>query len=75
MRIATLGQPLPRGVYVAPWMGDAGEIVLLALTARQRLAAPPYTIPTGADRVAASDAMWEALERADPDVRTRLRAV
>jgi len=75
MRIATVGQVLPRGVYVAPWMGPDGELVLLAITSSQRLAAPPLTVPHGADRLAASDALWEALEREDPDRLTHLRAV
>ena len=75
MRIATPGHLLPRGVYVAPWMGEDGELILLAITGRQRLAAPPMRLRPGEDRVAASDHLWEALERVDPDLRTRLKAI
>lgn len=75
MRIARPGQPLARGVYVAPWMGEQGELVLLAITSRSRLACPPITIPHGADRVAASDAAWAAIEAVDPVADLRLRAI
>lgn len=75
MRIASLGQPLGRGVYVAPWCGPQGELVLLAITSAGRLACDPLMIPHGADRVAAADALWDALEEADPDPRRHLRAV
>lgn len=65
MRIAKPGEQLGRGVYVAPWMGEHGELVLLAITSTSRLACPPMTIAHGADRVAASDAAWAALDAAD----------
>lgn len=64
-----------RGVWVAPWLGDDGELVLIAVTRRGRLAAPPFAIPHGADRVAASDAMWALLDVVDPDTVAVLRAV
>jgi hypothetical protein len=73
MRVATIG--VGRGVYVAPWMGPDDELVLIAITAAGKLAAPPLTIPHGASRLAASDELWAAVERVDPDPKTYLRAV
>ena len=75
VRTANPGQVLGRGVFVAPWMGPAGELVLLAITAQKRLAAPPLTIAPGSDSVRASDKLWDALEAADPDPRLRLKAI
>lgn len=75
MRTAAVGQQLRKGVYVAPWMGPDGELVLLAITATRRLAVPPLTIAHGADRVAASDELWDALDQAEPDPRARLKAI
>ena len=75
MRMALPGRSVQRGVYVAPWMGEGGELVLLAITSHQRLAAPPLELRPGEDRVAASDRLWDALERVDPDPKVKLRAI
>ena len=70
---ATPDHHLPRGVHVAPWKGDDGELVLLAITAGARLAVPPVTIPHEVDRLEAADALWELLDGQFPDPRTLLR--
>lgn len=62
-----------RGVWVAPWLGADGELVLIAVSRRGRLIGAPYLIPHGADRVAASDAMWALLDAADPEMEVRLK--
>jgi hypothetical protein len=53
-------------VHIAPWTSDAGELVLLAVTSRGTLAAPPYTIADDEDRLLAAELMDGLLERADP---------
>lgn len=75
MRIARPSEQLTRGVYVAPWMGPDGELVLLAITSTARLACEPITVPHGADRVLAADLAWGALEVADPLPDLRLHAI
>jgi hypothetical protein len=65
MRKATDG-PLPRGVYVAPWIGPNNEVVLLGITRNHHLVAPPTAIPAGANHVAAGEALWALLDGDDP---------
>lgn len=65
MRKATFGEG--RGVWVAPWMGPKGEIVLLAIRRDGRLVGEPYTIPVGTSHILALDALWERLDREDPE--------
>ena len=57
----------PRGVWVAPWVGEHSELVLYGIDSRRLLAIPPVTIRHGADRVSAMDAALELLDRLDPD--------
>ncbi len=64
-----------RGVFVAPWMGDNGELVLLARTARRTLICPPVTVPHGVSRIAAMDALWDQLDIVDPADRVRLKVI
>ncbi len=64
--VALPNQQHPRGLYIAPWMGTNGEIVLLALTADHRLAAPPLEIPFGADGLALAEQLELVLDAADP---------
>lgn len=64
--VAGAGDTLPRGVYVAPWVGPNDEIVLVAITRGHRLAAPPLTIPHGASQIGAADALLALLDRDDP---------
>jgi hypothetical protein len=65
MRNATFGDE--RGVFVAPWVGPKGELVLIARRRDKRLAGDPYTIPLGSSHVLAADALWERLDRDDPE--------
>lgn len=58
--------PLPRGVYVAPYFGPNGETVLLAITARQRLAAEPLFLLTSEHEVEQADALRRLLDEHDP---------
>lgn len=60
------GQVYPRGLYIAPWCGPDGELVLLAMQSNRRLAAPPLQIPHGADSVGMAEGLQRTLEEADP---------
>lgn len=64
---------LTRGVYVAPWTGPKGEVVLIALSNDQQLVGEPLMIPNGGNHVAAGDAMWARLDLDDP--RPQLKIV
>jgi hypothetical protein len=64
MRTARIG--LGRGVYVAPWVGPEGEVVLLAITRDGKLAGDPLIIQHGGNHVEAGDRMWDRLEEGDP---------
>jgi hypothetical protein len=75
MRQAKPFESLPRGVFLAPWMGPEGELVLLAVKANGRLACDPVMLPHGADRGEASDRLWQLLHDVDPDHRANLRVV
>ena len=55
-----------RGVYVAPWVGPKGETVLIALRRDGRLAGDPDAIPVDSSHEVATDAMWDRLDRDDP---------
>lgn len=57
---------LARGVHVCPYLGPDGELVLVAVTSTGRRLCDPVTIPHGADRVGAADALWARLESEDP---------
>jgi hypothetical protein len=72
MRAAVFSDGPGRGVYVAPWVGPKGELVLLAIRHDHRLAGDPYTIPNGANQALAADALWERLEREDPPPTLRI---
>jgi hypothetical protein len=60
------GSPCKRGLHIAPWMGENGEIVLLAMTSRKTLAVPPLEIPWGSDSVAMAEELEAILDRVDP---------
>lgn len=75
MKRAKPGDEVGRGIWIAPWMGPNGELVLLAITSTKRLAAPPFTIPAGADRVEASVRLLDVLDEVDPDVRLTLKVI
>jgi len=75
-RPAPLHNLLNRGVWLAPWCGSEGEMVLLAITSRHRLAVPPVVIPNGASRVDAANLLWDQLEQSDPEPPSaRLRVI
>jgi hypothetical protein len=60
----------PRGVFVAPWLGEHGELVLLARTSRRTLIpGTPLEIPHGASRLDASDRLWKRLDELDPVIK------
>ena len=63
--------PLSRGVYWAPWVGPAGEPVLIALDGDRHLVGEPRMIARGENSVAIGDEMWELLDNADrqPDLK------
>jgi hypothetical protein len=75
MRQARAFEQLPRGVFVAPWMGEDGELFIIAVRADRRLACQPVMIPHGEDRGEASDRLWKLLDEVDPDPRANLRVV
>lgn len=62
-----------RGVYVAPWTGPNGEVVLIALSSDRKLVGEPLTVPNGGNHVAAGDALWARLDLDDP--RPQLKIV
>lgn len=64
-----------RGVYVAPWHGEEGELVLIAITSRGTLAAPPLEIPHGASRLDAADGLSSLLDQKDPDRRAIMKVI
>lgn len=55
-----------RGVWIAPWKGARGELVVFAMTRAGTLAGDLVTIPVGADRVAIADELWILLDQVDP---------
>lgn len=59
-------QQFGRGVWIAPWVGKNGELVLLAITSDNRLVGEPLEVPVGSSHILAADAMWERIERANP---------
>lgn len=66
MRTPRAGQQLRRGVWLAPWIGPDGELVLIALRRDGKLTASgPVTIPAGANHVAFGETLWDELERED----------
>ena len=64
MRRATFG--VGRGVWVAPWMGESGETILVAVR-RDGRRAGSRTLLAGDDHIGAADALWAILERDDPE--------
>ena len=54
-----------RGVWVAPWLGENGETVLLAIDSRRRLVTDPLPV-IGTDHVRLATVLWNMLELADP---------
>lgn len=65
VRKASLGSSVGRGVWVAPWMGQNGETIIVAVRRDGRIVDERALLP-GADHVGASDELWKRLELADP---------
>lgn len=61
------GVRLDRGVYIAPWMDDEGQMVLVALTDAGRLACEPVSVNEFDTPQRAADALWAILDRVNPD--------
>ena len=57
--------PSYRGIWVAPWLGENGETVLLAIDSRKRLVTDPLPV-LGTDHVRLATVLWNMLELADP---------
>lgn len=72
--MSSLSSLAHRGVWIAPWTGPHGELVLFSLNHRNQLVHAPEIVPHGADRVAAQDALWEELDLVDPVTTGALRA-
>lgn len=73
-RIAHFGEMYDRGVWLAPWLGDNGEFILVAVNSRRRKVAEEI-IPAGADHAAAAERLYEALDRDEPEARANLKIV
>ena len=63
MRKATFG--IGRGVWLAPWRGPNGEMILVAVTRDGRRIDERVLRPQDG-HVQAADELWEMLERVDP---------
>jgi hypothetical protein len=53
-----------RGVWIAPWVGANGEMVLFAVTDRKRLLCDPVTVPLGVAARTIADELWQRLAAA-----------
>jgi hypothetical protein len=74
MRVAKLGTDVGRGVWLAPWQGPNGEMILVAVTA-QRRRLDEYVVPIGANHVDAAERLLDRLDLADPDPRSKLKVI
>lgn len=64
-RILRPGNLAKRGVWIAPWLGDAGEMILVSVRHdRRRVEERP--IPPGSNSIDIGDEMWDRLDREDP---------
>lgn len=74
MRKAKVGDTQRRGVFVAPWMGENGEIILVAVTSDGRRIAERL-VPFGVSGHLIADELWELLDAVDPDRRAVMRVI
>ncbi len=65
-RLNVLVDTSHRGVWIAPWRGTKGELVLFAIDSHDQLVTAPLTIPIGSDRIAAADMLWDLIDEIDP---------
>lgn len=63
---------LGRGVWIAPWTGPNGEIVLFKRDRWKRLVGEPRMIQAGENHVLIGEQMWEELDAADPVPELRI---
>jgi hypothetical protein len=75
LRTGNPSERLSRGVWVEAYMGEQGEIVLVAVRANGRRLCPEVTIRPGEDSAAIAEALWDRLEAEDPDRRSIMRVV
>jgi hypothetical protein len=66
VRKAPVGASIGRGVWVAPWQGPNGETILVAVSRKRRKIAERLLSP-GDDHVGAGEALWDMIERDDPE--------
>lgn len=71
MRTPSFNAVLGRGVYVAPWLGQNGETILVSLRRDGRMVAERRLLP-GDDHLGASDALWAELDLVDPEPRLKV---
>jgi hypothetical protein len=71
MRIASFGKGVGRGVWLAPWMGPNGELILVAVRRDDRMVGERM-LSLGDNHVQASDELWAALEAADPQPQLKV---
>lgn len=74
MRIAKLGAGVGRGVWLAPWQGPNGEMILVAVSGQRRRIAE-HEVPIGANHVDAAERLLDRLDLEDPDPRSRLKVI
>ncbi len=55
-----------RGVWMAPWLGPNGEIILAAVDRNHRRIGDEIMVPLGGNHLAASDELWDRVDRHDP---------
>lgn len=76
--VGSPGERLERGVYVMAGMGEQFEIMLFAVRADGRVLDGHRGLipcPPGANSLQISEDLFDRLEAADPDTRSRLRVV
>jgi hypothetical protein len=57
---------LKRGVWQAPFLGEDGEMVLVAVKRDGKLLCAPLVIPHGGSRIDAGDMLLDRLDADDP---------
>lgn len=55
-----------RGVWLAPWVGATGELVVYSVDHRNHIVRAPAIIPHGADVDSTARSLWDELDAADP---------
>lgn len=58
--------PLPRGVYTAPWVGPSGERYAIAISSDGRRIMEVCVYPGTDDGSAVSEMLHDVLDRVDP---------